>query len=178
VRFYDLFFKTILRNEISFSEFKGKVCLVVNIASECRFTPQFHGLQTLYLRYRDRGFEILAFPSNDFGHQEPLDNKGIEDYCRNSFSISFPVFEKSHVIGKQANPVYKFLSSKKLNGKISSKPLWNFHKYLIDREGNVVTYFFSFTKPTSGRFLRVLERHLGVVRPPYKSEEKFSPFIF
>ena len=160
MRFYDLIFKKVLSEEISFSEFRGKVCLVVNIASECRFTPQLHDLQTLYLRNRDRGFEILAFPSNDFGKQEPLDNNGIDDYCRNSFLISFPVFEKSHVVGKNANAVYKFLSSKKLNGQISSKPLWNFHKYLVDREGNVVNYFFSFTKPTSRRFLKVLNRYL------------------
>ena len=150
-----------MRKEISFSEFKGKVCLVVNIASECRFTPQLHDLQKLYLLNKDRGFEILAFPSNDFGNQEPLDNTGIDDYCRNSYSISFPVFEKSHVVGNEANPVYKFLCSKKLNGKISSKPLWNFHKYLVDREGNVVNYFFSFTKPASRRFVRALERHLA-----------------
>lgn len=160
MRFYDLVFKNVLSNEISFSEFKDKVCLVVNIASECRFTPQLYDLQKVYLQNRDRGFEILAFPSNDFGKQEPLDNKGIDDYCRNSFHISFPVFEKSHVVGKKANPVFKFLSSKKLNGKISSQPWWNFHKYLVDREGNVVNYFFSFTKPTSRRFLRALERHL------------------
>jgi glutathione peroxidase len=114
-------------------------------------------METLYLYYKKRGFEILAFPSNDFANQEPLENKDIDDFCKNNFVASFPIFEKSHVTGKNINPVFKFLTDKKLNGKVSVKPLWNFHKYLIDREGNVCDFFFTFTKPTATRLRKKIE---------------------
>lgn len=160
MNFHELQFRNVQGVEIPFSQYKGKVCLVVNIASHCGFTPQLHDLETLYLFYRKKGFEVLAFPTNDFGKQEPLDNSGIGAFCKEHFLTSFQIFEKSHVKGKEANPVYRFLSQKKLNGKFSIRPLWNFQKYLIDKEGNLQDIFFSFTKPTANRLIKKIERSL------------------
>ncbi len=146
--------------EVNLDKYKGKVVMVVNTASRCGFTPQLRDLEELYRQYKDRGFEILAFPSNDFGSQEPLQGEAIQQFCKENYDVSFPVFEKSHVVGSGASPVFKFLSSKKLNGKLSSKPRWNFHKYLIDKEGKVVDYFYTITKPQTGRVKRAIERLL------------------
>lgn len=160
MNFHELHFRDLNGEEISFQIFKGKVCLVVNIASRCSFTDQLHDLETLYLFYRNKGFEILAFPSNDFGEQEPLSNVEIGHFCEERFLITFPVFEKSHVHGPNANPVFRFLSDKKLNGRFSMRPLWNFQKYLVNRDGELVDYFFTITKPTAGRLRNRIERLL------------------
>lgn len=160
MNFYELQFRNLQGEEISFNSYKGKVCLVVNIASHCGFTPQLHDLETLYLFYKNKGFEVLAFPSNDFGKQEPLANEDIGHFCEDRFLVTFPVFEKSHVKGKDANPVFSFLSQKKLNGKFSIRPLWNFQKYLVDRNGNVTDFFFSFTSPAANRLRKKIERLL------------------
>lgn len=160
MNFYDLKFRTLEGEEVDFSQFKGKVCLVVNIASHCGFTPQLHDLETLYLFYRKKGFEVLAFPSNDFGHQEPLENSGISNFCKSKFLASFQIFEKSHVKGKDANPVFRFLLEKKMYRLFSMKPLWNFQKYLVDRDGQLVDCFFSFTKPSADRLRKKIERML------------------
>ncbi|MBK9732719.1 MAG: glutathione peroxidase [Chitinophagaceae bacterium] len=160
MNFHELHFKNLLGKEISFSEYKGKVCLVVNIASHCGLTPQLHDLETLYIFYRKKGFEVLAFPSNDFGSQEPLGNSAIGEFCKDRFLSSFSIFEKSHVKGKDTNPVFRYLSSRKMNGKFSIRPLWNFQKYLIDKEGNLQDFFFPFTKPTANRLMKKIERLL------------------
>lgn len=134
---------------ISLERFKDKVLLIVNTASRCGFTPQLKDLETLRKEFEDQDFEILAFPSNDFGKQEPLDGSAITKFCRINFNTRFPVFEKVHVKGTDAHPLFKFLSSKKLNGRVGSAPRWNFHKYLVNKNGEVVNYFYSFTKPNS-----------------------------
>lgn len=145
---------------VSLSDYKGKVVLIVNTASQCGFTPQYKQLEELYQLFKDKDFVILAFPSNDFGNQEPLNGKDIKEFCDLKFHITFPVFDKIHVKGKDASELYKFLSNKKLNGHLSSKPIWNFHKYLINKNGEVVDYFYSFTKPTSSKIKKSVEKLL------------------
>lgn len=142
------------------ADYKGKVLLVVNTASGCGFTPQLKELQELREAYHDKGFEILGFPSNDFGKQEPLDGKAIGEFCEVNYGVQFPIFEKIMVRGAQAHPLFKFLSDKKLNGHLSSTPKWNFHKYLINKEGEVVDYFYSFTKPSSSKVKKKIQRLL------------------
>ncbi|HWW37747.1 glutathione peroxidase [Pedobacter sp.] len=155
-------FKVKLLNglEKNLSAYKDKVLLVVNIASACGFVPQLKELQELRAELKDKGFEILAFPSNDFGRQEPLEGEQISEFCQVNYGVEFPVFEKIMVRGNQAHPIYKFLSDKKLNGKMTSTPRWNFHKYLINKQGEVVDYFFPFTKPMSSKVKKKIMRLL------------------
>ncbi|MFI5221372.1 MAG: glutathione peroxidase [Bacteroidia bacterium] len=157
---YSFKMKNIAGEEVSLSAFKGKVILVVNTASECGFTPQYKELEALYEFYKDKGFVIIAFPSNDFGKQEPLNGKEIRAFCEDQYHTTFPIFDKIHVKGKDASGFYKFLSDKKLNGHLSSTPKWNFHKYLINRNGEVVDYFYSTTKPTSKKIKKTIEKLL------------------
>ncbi len=145
---------------ISLSNYKGKVLLIVNTASRCGFTPQLEQMEALYKAYQDQGFEILAFPSNDFGAQEPLEGDAIEEFCNITYKSSFPIFDKIKVKGKNAHELYHFLSDKQRNGRSSSRPRWNFHKYLIDKEGRLVDFFYTFTKPTAGRVKKAIERLL------------------
>jgi len=149
--------------EISLSDYKDKVLLVVNTASECGFTPQLKDLATLKEQFKDKDFEILAFPSNDFGGQEPLDGMEIEEFCK-KMGTNYPVFEKIRVRGPYAHPLYKFFADKKLNGKLRSVPRWNFHKFLVDAEGRVVDFFYPFTKPTSSTVKRKISRLLNKSR--------------
>ena len=128
----------------SLCQYAGKVVLVVNTASYCGFTRQYDGLERLYERYKNDGFVVLGFPSNDFGQQEPDSNKKIADFCRNTYSIKFPMFSKSNVRGPHANPL--FLALTKQTGEV---PGWNFHKYLISRDGKTVQSFGSQISPES-----------------------------
>jgi glutathione peroxidase len=144
----------------SLSDYKDKVLLIVNTASQCGFTPQLKDLVELKTRFKDKDFEILAFPSNDFGGQEPLDGEAIVSFCE-SFGANFPIFDKIRVRGPYAHPLYKFFSDKKENGKLSSVPRWNFHKFLIDKEGKVTDFFYPFTKPNSSKIKKKIERLLA-----------------
>ena len=134
--------------------------MIVNTASKCGFTPQLDGMEELYKEFKDDGFEVLAFPSNDFAGQEPLEGEAIQQFCVTQYSANYPIFDKIHVKGKNADPLFEFFADKKLNGKFSSKPKWNFHKYLIDREGKVVDYFYAITKPTSSKIKRSIKKLL------------------
>lgn len=145
----------------SLGDFEGKVLLVVNTASQCFFTRQFKSLEKLYQKYKEMGFEILAFPSNNFRNQEPLTGSTLETFCRINQQVSFPVFKRSHVIGAYTTPLYNFLSNKTENGHINSKPSWNFHKYLINRQGEVVDFYYPTTSPLSGKICRNIERLLA-----------------
>ena len=120
----------------------GRVLLVVNTASRCGFTPQYDGLEALYERYGDRGFAVLGFPSNDFAGQEPGDEQQIKDFCRTTYGVRFPMFEKVHVVGDQAIPLYRDLARES-----GTAPGWNFHKYLLDHRGRLVASFPSRTEP-------------------------------
>lgn len=137
--------------KVSLKEFENKVLLIVNIASECGFTPQLKDLEALRNEFSGQDFEILAFPSNDFGGQEPLNGKAIEDFCVLNYDVHFPVFNKIRVRGKYVHPLYQFLADKKQNGSLSASPRWNFHKYLVNRQGEVVDFFYPFTKPNSSK---------------------------
>ena len=142
------------------SAYKNKVLLVVNTASQCGFAPQLKELVELKKEFADTDFEILAFPSNDFGGQEPLEGEAIGEFCE-SFGANFPIFDKIRVRGPYANDLYKFFADKKLNGVLSSVPRWNFHKFLINRSGTVTDFFYPFTKPTSSKIKKKIARLLA-----------------
>lgn len=145
--------KLINGKEKRLSEYKGKVLLIVNIASECGFAPQLQELQQLRDVLSGSDFEVLGFPSNDFGRQEPLDGQDIVAFCEVNHGVQFPVFQKIMIRGDQAHPLYKFLSK-------TSTPRWNFHKYLINKEGEVIDYFFPFTKPLSSKVRKKIQKLL------------------
>lgn len=145
--------------EVSLSEYKDKVLLIVNTASQCGFTPQLKDLAELKKSFINEDFEILAFPSNDFGQQEPLEGEAIAAFCEVQ-EVNYPVFDKIRVRGPYADPLYAFFANKKENGKLSSVPRWNFHKYLIDKSGHVVDFYFPFTKPTSSKIRKKINRLL------------------
>jgi len=140
----------------SLCQYQGKVILVVNTASFCGFTSQYEGLEKLYAKYKDQGFVVLGFPSNDFGQQEPGSNKEIADFCKNTYDVKFPMFAKSAVTGSNPNPLFKMLIA-----KTGTTPKWNFYKYLIDRNGNVVDSFGSITTPSSSSITSQIEKLLG-----------------
>lgn len=143
--------------ERSLRDFDGKVLLIVNTASKCYFARQFKPLEKLYQKYKDFGFEVLAFPSNNFNNQEPRTGKNLEIFCRVNQMVTFPVFRRTHVRGEHVHPLFSFLSNKELNGVLNSKPVWNFHKYLINKKGEVVDFFYPFTSPTSTRIASKIE---------------------
>lgn len=145
----------------SLQDYSGKVLLIVNTASQCFFTKQFKNLEQLYQRYKDQGFEILAFPSNDFRGQEPMTGRQLETFCRIQQQVTFPVFRRIHVVGEYCDPLYRFLSDSKLNGNVNKKPLWNFHKYLINKNGEVVDFYYSTTNPTAQRVMTKIEQLLA-----------------
>lgn len=132
--------------DLSLKDYQGKVLLIVNTASKCGFTKQYAGLQDLYEKYRDRGFEILAFPCNQFGHQEPGTNQEIQNFCTDLFSVTFPVMAKIDVNGEGESPLYTDLK-KSQGGLLGSAIKWNFTKFLVDRQGRVVGRFAPTTKP-------------------------------
>lgn len=135
-------------------QYAGKVVVVVNTASHCGYTHQYQGLEALHSKYKDRGLVVLGFPSNDFGGQEPGDNKKIADFCESTFGVKFPMLAKSTVSGNHANPLYQQLAA-----KTGQRPGWNFHKYLIARDGSVAS-FPSAVEPLDKRFLAEVEKRL------------------
>ena len=144
--FYDFKAISIEGQEISMSDYKGKVVVVVNTASKCGFTPQFEGLEALYKKYKDKGLVILGFPCNQFANQEPNDEKQIINGCLANYGVSFPMFSKIKVNGKNAHPLYKFLK-KEAPGSLGNAIKWNFAKFVIDKQGKVVKRFSTQTKP-------------------------------
>lgn len=144
--FYTLSAKDIDGKIINFSKFKGKKLLIVNVASKCGYTSQYKDLQELHRKYNDK-ITILAFPSNNFGFQEPGSNNQIEEFCETNYGIEFQLFEKSDVRGKNSNDVYKWLSSIESNGWNDKSPRWNFFKYLIDENGNLSSIYSSNVNP-------------------------------
>ena len=139
----------------SLCQYTGRVLLVVNTASFCGFTPQYEGLEALHAKYKDRGLVVLGFPSNDFA-QEKGSNKEIADFCENTFGVRFPMFGKSAVRGSDVNPLFRQLAAQ--TGKA---PTWNFHKYLIGRDGKVVAHYGSTTRPDDAVLVRALEQQLS-----------------
>ena len=151
---YDYRFDGINGNQIELSDFRNKVIVVVNVASRCGYTPQYKDLQTLYNNYKDRNLIIIGVPTNNF-KQEPGTNDQIKDFCETNFGITFPMTEKINVIGANSHPFYKWA---KEDFGIGAIPKWNFHKIVIGKNGKVVDTFASFTKPTSKKFVKLIEK--------------------
>jgi glutathione peroxidase len=141
---------------IKFEDFKGKKLLIVNTASKCGLTPQYEQLQRLHEQYKDKGLVIIGFPSNDFAHQEPGSNADVESFCQVNYGVSFLMMEKVTVKGENMHPVYKWLTSKSLNGVMDSHVKWNFQKYLIDENGYLVDMVLPWKKPDCKRILKWL----------------------
>jgi glutathione peroxidase len=146
---YDIAAKTIDGSEQKLDAYKGKVLLVVNVASKCGFTPQYKGLEELYRKYKDQGLVVLGFPSDQFGHQEPGDENEIKNFCSLTYDVSFPMFAKIDVNGANAHPLYQHLKSE-ATGILGSEGIkWNFTKFLIDKSGKVVKRYGSVDTPAS-----------------------------
>jgi len=155
---YDFTLNDIDGNPVSLSQFQGKVLLLVNTASFCGNTPQYEGLQSIYERYKSKGFEILAFPANNFGQQEPGTNDEIKTFCYTKYSLTFPLFGKISVKGVDKHPLYRYLTERSpFPGEVE----WNFQKYLVDRTGNVIARYHHRTKPLSDEVVRDVERTLA-----------------
>ena len=143
------------------SLFEGKVLLVVNTASKCGFTPQYEALEAMHAKYAGQGFAVVGFPSNDFMNQEPGSEQQIQEFCTLTYGVKFPMFEKVHVKGKDANPLYKELAAQ-AGGEF---PSWNFYKYVVDRDGKVVQSFPSKVKPDAPEVVSLIERLIAVPAP-------------
>ncbi|WP_066187534.1 glutathione peroxidase [Gracilibacillus timonensis] len=143
---YDIPITTIQGEEKKLADYQSKAMIVVNTASKCGFTPQFDGLQELYKKYKDQGLEVLGFPSNQFMNQEPGTSQEAEEYCRQHYGVSFPMFAKVDVRGKNAHPLFQHLT-KEAPGIISDQVKWNFTKFLIDEEGQVIKRYAPKTEP-------------------------------
>ena len=152
---HDISATTIDGETQSLADYKGKVLLVVNTASQCGSTPQYAGLEGLWRHYRDRGLVVLGFPSNDFGGQEPGGEAEIKTFCSTMFKVSFPLFSKVHVRGDEQSPVYRFLTAD------YGEPKWNFHKYLVGRDGKVIKAFPTAIAPEDPTLRAAVEAALG-----------------
>ena len=152
---YDFNFKDLDGSNLNLSEYKNKVIIVVNVASQCGFTKQYEDMQKVWEKYQKDGIVMIGVPSNDFGNQEPGDNKEIKNFCEAKFGITFPMTEKVSVKGENAHPF--FIWAKENHGK-SAIPKWNFHKIIIDKSGKVGETFSSITNPSSKKFIKALEK--------------------
>ena len=146
---------------VDLSQYQGKVVLVVNVASKCGLTPQYEGLQQLHEKYKDKGLAVLGFPCNQFGKQEPGDAKQISEFCKQNYGVTFDMFEKIEVNGEKATALYKQLTSKEVTAKDPGDVKWNFEKFLIGRDGKVVTRFRSKIEPTSEEMVKAIEAELA-----------------
>ncbi len=160
---YDFSFTTIEGGPLPLSQYKGKVVLLVNTASQCGFTPQYTDLQTVWERYRDRGLVVLGVPSNDLGGQEPGSEAEIKQFCEVNFSVDFPLTGKEHVVGDDAHPFYRWAADQL---GFAAKPRWNFHKYLIGPDGSLVDWFSTITKPTAEKVTQAIEAQLAKAASP------------
>jgi glutathione peroxidase len=153
--FYDFKLKDLDGKEIDFDQYKGKKILIVNVASKCGYTPQYAALQELNEKYGDK-VQILGFPANNFGGQEPGSNEEIKSFCSENYGVTFPVFEKISVKGFDKHPLYRWLSDSKLNGWNSQEPTWNFCKYLIDEKGELLKFYPSSVTPLDEEILSAI----------------------
>ena len=142
------------------ASFKGKVMLVVNVASQCGYTYQYEGLQALYVKYKDQGLVVVGFPANNFGAQEPGSNAEIGAFCKSKFGVTFPMFSKISVKGSDKAPLYQFLTDKNANPKTGGEIPWNFTKYLVDRDGKVLARFDAPVEPESKELTSAIEAAL------------------
>lgn len=158
---HDFSFESIDGSPLPLAEFRGKAVLVVNTASRCGFTKQYAGLQKLYDTYKDRGLVVLGVPANNFANQEPGTEAEIKEFCEGVYRITFPLTEKTDVVGKAAHPFYKWAAAQKKGGIFFSTPRWNFHKYLIARDGSLAGAFASTVTPESAEMVEAVEAVLA-----------------
>ena len=154
----DITVKDIFKKDVSLSDYNGKVLLIVNVASECGYTPQYKGLEEIYQKYKDKGFEILAFPCNDFGAQEPGTNEQIQQFCSNNYGVTFKLFDKLKILGPEKSQLYKRLTNNKVIPKADIR--WNFEKFIISKDGSIVSRFSSSVTPKSEKITSTIEREL------------------
>jgi glutathione peroxidase len=157
----DFSMKDIEGKDIPLSKFQGKVLLIVNTASQCGLTPQYKGLQEVYQKYKEQGFEVLAFPANEFGKQEPGTDNQIKEFCATNYNVSFPLFSKIVVKGKGIHPLYAFLTSESTDPKFAGPIGWNFAKFLVNRKGEVIARFEPSVRPESPEVTGAIEKALA-----------------
>jgi glutathione peroxidase len=158
---HDFTMKTIDGQSAPLSAYKGKVLLVVNVASQCGFTGQYAGLQSLYSKYKDKGLVVLGVPANNFGGQEPGTNEEIKTFCSRNYNVTFPMMSKVSVKGEDKVPLYQYLTDKNIHPKTGGEVKWNFTKFLIGRDGRVIDRFESFTAPDSSGLVKAVEEALA-----------------
>lgn len=156
--------KSIDGQDVKLDQYKGKVLLIVNTASQCGYTPQYKGLQAVYEKYKGQGFEVLAFPANEFGGQEPGTDPEIKAFCSHNYKTTFPLFAKTVVKGEGKNPVYQFLTSKATNPKFGGEIPWNFAKFLVDRDGNVIGRFEPGDAPEAEKVTKAIDEALKAAK--------------
>jgi glutathione peroxidase len=153
--------KDIDGKDVNLSDYKGKVVLIVNVASKCGNTPQYKPLEAMYEKYKGQGFVILGFPANNFGKQEPGSNEQIKEFCAETYKVAFPMFAKVSVKGDDKAPLYQFLTEPATNGEFAGDIEWNFQKFLVDRNGAVIARFSPKTKPDSPKVVAEVEKALA-----------------
>lgn len=154
----DITVKDMDGNIVPLSDYKGKVLLIVNVASKCGYTPQYKGLESIYEKYKEKGFEILGFPCNDFGGQEPGTNDEIKEFCSTTYNVTFRLFDKIKVLGDEKEPLYKRLTNNDVTPKLDIR--WNFEKFLISKDGTILKRFSSSVKPTNKEIVSAIEEAL------------------
>ena len=156
----DFTMKNIDGKEVPLSRYRGKVILIVNVASKCGYTPQYKGLEELYNKFKDKGFVILGFPANNFGQQEPGTDSEIKNFCESNYGVTFDMFSKISVKGEDEHPLYTFLTSEKTDPKFAGDVKWNFQKYLVNRKGLIVAKFLSAVDPMAPEVTSAIEEAL------------------
>lgn len=157
---YDIPVKTIDGKPATLGDYKGKVLLIVNVASQCGYTPQYEGLEKIYKQYQSKGLVVLGFPANNFGGQEPGTEAEIVTFCSKNYGVTFPMFAKLSAAGADIHPLYKFLTEKETNPNFAGKINWNFNKFLIDKNGDPIARFDSADKPESAKVTQAIEQAL------------------
>ena len=157
---YDFTMANIDGDPVVLSDYRGKVLMIVNVASKCGYTPQYEQLEQIYEKYSDRGFFVLGFPANNFANQEPGNNSDIKTFCTTNYNITFPMFSKISVKGEDKHPLYKYLTEEKTNPKFSGEITWNFNKFLIGKDGQVINRFATNIKPNAPEVIEAIEAAL------------------
>jgi glutathione peroxidase len=157
---YEFVLKNIDGQEVKMEQYRGKVLLIVNVASKCGFTPQYAGLQKLYLTYKDQGFYVLGFPANNFLSQEPGSNEEIKNFCSTTYDVTFPMFAKISVKGDDKHPLYRFLTEEQTDPQFAGEISWNFNKFLVNKDGKITARFGSKVKPEDAQLIAAIEKAL------------------
>lgn len=158
---YNFALKSIDGKEVNLSQYRGKALLLVNVASQCGYTPQYEGLQKIYAKYKDRGLVVLGFPANNFGAQEPGTDQEIKTFCSTRYNVMFPMFSKISVKGPDQHPLYQYLTNAATNPQFAGEIKWNFNKFLIDKQGNIAARFDSKDAPESETVVTAIEKALN-----------------